>query len=470
MIFLQHIPRTMAGTSRGHCGFARIAACLALALACIACAPPAYAVNIQFWTTEDEPDRLAVIRYLTDSFMALHDGIRVEVVPFDENELPDAMEFSANRGELPALVYAGSEPLVAFADAGYLDIKTSNALIQNIERKHFYTGALNALTHPGTGIAYALPFHGWVQGIWYRADWFAEAGLAPPTNIRNIVAAARALNDPAAGRYGILVGTKRDTYAEQVFTHLALSMGIREFDDEGRLVFNTPKTVQLLKDYKKLAACTPEGPQTWRARDYYLQGKLAMMFYSTFIMDDLALSGVAANSLTGNNFHDLVGANFDPNLLTNTLMVPVIDGATPSSFGVMIGIGFGKGQSYEQREAAMKLLRFLYRTDAYVSWLHMAPGGMLPVVRGVAETDIFYRDLQGVFRRYGRNKVAAVVDGLNDIRSFSLDNGRLNPAAAKIMSKGIIPDMIYMAVFEDVPAAEAVNWAEKEMRKVMEKQ
>ena len=445
---------------------ARLWACLVLAVALCAAPCPARAVDIQFWTTEDEPDRLAVIRYLTDAFMALNDGIRVEVVPLDENELPDAMRFSAARRELPALVYCGSEPLVAFAEAGWLDIKTANALADMIGRDRFYDGTMASLTNPDTGVLYALPFHGWVQGIWYRADWFAEAGLHPPDNLRAILAAARAFNDPANGRYGILVGTKRDTYAEQVFTHLALSQGIREFDERGRLAFDSPQTVHLLEYYKKLAACGPEGPQNWRARDYYLQGKLAMMFYSSFVMDDLALSGVAADSLKGGRFEGLGGADFDPDLLGKTGMVPVIDGATPSGFGVVVGIGFGKGQTYEQREAAMRLMRFLYRTDAYVSWLHMAPGGMLPVVREVADTDIFYRDLQGVFRRYGRTKVDDIVLGLDDIRSFSLDDGHLNPAAAAIMAKGIIPEMIHRAVFEDVPAAEAVAWAAREMRKV----
>ena len=46
--------------------------------------------------------------------------------------------------------------------------------------------------------------------------------------------------------------------------------------------------------YAELAKYNPPGPQTWRARDYYLQGKLAMFYYSTYIMDDLALAEVAA--------------------------------------------------------------------------------------------------------------------------------------------------------------------------------
>ena len=116
----------------------------------------------------------------------------------------------------------------------------------------------------------------------------------------------------------------------------------------------------------------------------------------------------------------------------------------------------------------MALAKFLYRTDVYVTWLHMAPGGMLPVLRDVADLDIFYSDLQGVFRRYGRAKINDVVQGLERVRSFSLEHGRLNPAASVIMAKGIIPHMIHKTIFEDVPPARAVAWAEAEMRKVVE--
>lgn len=38
---------------------------------------------------------------------------------------------------------------------------------------------------------------------------------------------------------------------------------------------------EMLKYYKGLVKYTPSGPQTWRAYDYYLQGKTAMFMYAT---------------------------------------------------------------------------------------------------------------------------------------------------------------------------------------------
>lgn len=426
----------------------------------------ALAVDLELWTMEEEPERMATIRYLADCFMAVNDDVHVYVVAVNENELAQTYAQAAAAGKAPELVNAGSDVLVDFSAKGWLDNGLATEAAADIGRDRFYQGTLDMLRMPGVDTLHALPFHGWVQGVWYRADWFREKGLEPPDSLERILAAARALHDPDKGVWGLLVGTKRDGYAEQCFTHLALAQGIRLFDEQGRLVFDEPRTVRLLEAYRELAAYTPEGPQTWRARDFYLQGHLAMMFYSTFIMDDLALPGAAANSLTGDNFEQLDGAPFDPGLLGRTGMIPVIKGSRRASYGVLAGIGFRQGMSPVEIDAAVRFTQFLYRSDCYVTWLQMAPGGMLPVLRDIATTGEFYRDMGGVFRRYGHNQVRRIIAGLEDVGSFSMENGRLNAKAAGITTAGIIPNMIHKALFGGVPPAQAVSWAAQEMRKI----
>jgi len=83
-----------------------------------------------------------------------------------------------------------------------------------------------------------------------------------------------------------------------------------------------------------------------RARDDYLQGRAGMLFYSTFLMDDLVVPGVAADSLTGENFEDLDGADFNPRLMRETEPVGTLTvggGAAPrravGAFTSINGIG-----------------------------------------------------------------------------------------------------------------------------------
>ena len=69
------------------------------------------------------------------------------------------------------------------------------------------------------------------------------------------------------------MGTKAEAYAEQCFTQFAMSNGAGLFDKDGNLVFNSPEMKEAIDFYAELAKYNPPGPQTWRARDYYLRAK-----------------------------------------------------------------------------------------------------------------------------------------------------------------------------------------------------
>lgn len=422
-------------------------------------------VGISLWTTETPKERLAVIRYLADVFMALNPDIKVTVVGIDENEFIRCVTDKKDCGETPDLVNTSSALIVAMGEKGLLDTGAATAAVRSIGTDRFSKGPLLAFTRPGRGF-YGIPHHGWVQGIWYRADWFEEAGLTPPRTLRQILKAAKRFTDPAKGVYGILLGTKADNYAEQIFTQIALACGARMFSPDGQLVFNSPRMVEALKYYQQLAGYTPPGPQTWRGRDYYLQGRLAMLFYSTFIMDDLALPGVAAESLGSDHFKDLSGTIFDPELARHTRMTALIQGRTVAGYGSINGFSLFRSGCPAKREATQRLLAFLYEPGPYVEWLHMSPGGMLPALRNFENDQRFMDDPEGVFHRFGRANIKRILAGLESIRTFGLVDGHHFPLASVFFAEKIIPRMIAKTLSDEYSPADAVAWAEQEMRRV----
>ena len=425
------------------------------------------AATIEFWTTETQSDRVKTIQLLMDTFQALNPGINIKLIPVDENDLPSQMAAAAAAGTLPHIIEAGSELTIAFGEEGILDVPLTSALLKKTGEKRFYKGALRMLSTPNNGKYYGLPYHGWVQGIWYRKDWFKKAGLKPPDTWENILKAAKTFYKPENNQYGILIGTKPEVYTEQCFTQFALSDEVTEFDANGKLAFNSPRTLEALKFYKQLAEYNPPGPQSWRARDYYLQGKLAMFFYSTYIMDDLALAEAAAGSLTGKNFSDLKGTAFDPELVNNTGVVTTIKGRVPAGYGAIVALGIIKKESKEERAAIKKLIEFMYEPLSYITFLHMAPGGMIPVLRDVAAMPEYLNDPKGIFKRYGRKKVEEIIGGLENIGNFTTVDGKSFPESGKIYSKMIIPRMIYSVTIEGNSPEEAIEWAESEMREVI---
>jgi multiple sugar transport system substrate-binding protein len=427
----------------------------------------ASATEIEFWTTETQSDRMKTIQLLMDTFQALNPGIQVKLVPVDENDMPSQMAAASAAGSLPNLIEGSSELMLAFGEEGILDVAGNTKMVAKIGPKRFFQGALKMVETSQAGKYYALPYHGWVQGIWYRADWFEKAGLKPPDTWDNILKAAKTFYKPEKNQYGILVGTKPETYAEQCFTHFALSNGAAEFNAKGELIFNSPKMLETLEFYAQLAQYNPPGPQTWRARDYYLQGKMAMFFYSTYIMDDLALAEVAAGSLTDENFPQLGEGVFDPKLVDNTRVAATITNTKPGGYGTVVALSLVAAKDAAQREATAKLLAFLFEPSSYVTFLHMAPGGMNPMLRDIAATPEYLNDPKGIFKRYGREKIEEIISGLESIGSFTIVGGKTFPQAGKIYAKQIIPRMIYSVTIEKTPPKKAMAWAEKQMRAVI---
>lgn len=426
----------------------------------------ANAATVEFWTAQTQTDRLQNIELLASTFEALNDGVTVKVVAVDENEMATQMAAAVAAGTTPQLIEVNSEIIMALGEEGIVDTKTHQGVIKDIGKNRFHKGALTTLTSP-SGDYYGLPYHGWIQGIWYRKDWFDEKGLAAPNTWKNIETAAKALTDKANNQYGILVGTKQDSYTEQVFTQLALSNNAAEFNAKGDLVFNSPATLETIKYYKELAKYNPPGPQNWRARDYYLQGKMGMFFYSSYIMDDLALAEVAKGSLSSENFKELSGGTFDPELVKNTAFAPIITNKSAASYGTLSGLVALKTQSAEDTKATKDFIEFMYDPASYITFLHMAPGGMNPMLKGIAEDPAYLEDPNGVFKLYGPDKMKQIVSGFDDIRSFSVVKGKTFPASGAIFAKSVIPRMIYDVTIEGKDPQAALDDAEAEMKAIM---
>ncbi|TDO99836.1 ABC transporter substrate-binding protein [Marinomonas balearica] len=424
------------------------------------------ATTVEFWTAQTQTDRMQTIELLASTFEALYDGVTVKVVPVDENEMATQMAAAVAAGTTPQLIEVNSEIIMAFGEEGIVNTKVHDSVVADIGKERFHKGALTTLTSPDDQY-YGLPYHGWIQGIWYRKDWFDEKGLAAPNSWENIETAAKMLTDKSNNQYGILIGTKQDSYTEQVFTQLALSNNAAEFDSKGSLVFNSPATLETIEFYKKLSEYNPPGPQNWRARDYYLQGKMGMFFYSTYIMDDLALAEVAKGSLTSENFKELSGGTFDPDLVKNTAFAPIISHKSAASYGTLSGLVALKTSSMAQSDATKDFIEFMYDPASYITFLHMAPGGMNPMLKGIAEDPAYLDDPNGVFKLYGADKMKQIVSGFDDIRSFSVVEGMTFPESGEIFAKSVIPRMLYSVTIEDESPKKALDAAEQEMKAIV---
>lgn len=362
--------------------------------------------SITLYSSNTQPERVAVIRYLLDAFELHNSDIEVELIGYSDDDSIDLLL----EGSTPDIILADTRLLNRLDNRGLLDNGHMDRLVDRLGRNDFYRGAL----HIG------IPYSAWLQVLWYREDWFKRVGLEAPSTIEAIEKATEYYRD--SGKYGIILGSVNEVYTEQCFLHLALANGLEIRETNGRPIIDGKELINSLHYYTKLLKSSPNIEHSWRSRDFYLQQKSSMLFYSTHLMDDLAIEDIAKDSLTSHNFAELNGAEFDPYLIRNTGMITTIEGEERVSYGSVSGFGLFKTDDSDKIKAKEKLIEFLFRDDVYITWLHMSPGGMLPVKKSILENDNFFRDPGGVFKRFGREKIVELTSGIDHLTIINLED------------------------------------------------
>lgn len=246
----------------------------------------AASAQLTLWTTEEQPDRIAVQERIAADFEA-QTGISVTVVPVNEAQMGERVTAAFAAGELPDVIYHPLNYTLGWTEAGILDTFAATEVVELLGEETFSAGALSLVEVAGEYAA--VPVDGWTQLLLYRADLFEEAGLEAPSSYEAILAAIDALHNPPE-RYGFVAATDvSQPYMLQVFEHFALANGVQLVDDEGNVTLDTPEMVETLEFYKRLVEASPAGNLYWeQSRELYHAGRAAMIVWSPFILDELA--------------------------------------------------------------------------------------------------------------------------------------------------------------------------------------
>ncbi len=329
--------------------------------------------GISFWTTEITPKRMDIQKDLANRFEQAA-GVSVEIVPVDESELATRIVAAAAAGALPDTVFVPLDYIINWAQEGILDANAATTVIDELAEASFANGPLR-MARFNDGYA-AVPADGWGQLLLYRKDLFVAQGidsmLGAPNSWEKILKAAQALHKPPK-MWSIAVGTDpAQVYTQQVFEQFALSNGARLLNPTtGKVDLNTPEFIQTLQFYKKLAGLSPPGDIYWRqTREDYLGGRMAMIIWSPFILDEMAglrdSVPVTAQGLK-RSLHEMTG-------IVTAFQGPM--GPKPAQWGQVSYFGITTGADPE----ALNWVQFLLG-QGYLDWLSMAPEGKVPMRR-----------------------------------------------------------------------------------------
>jgi ABC-type glycerol-3-phosphate transport system substrate-binding protein len=136
-------------------------------------------------------------------------------------------------------------------------------------------------TNAWKGNLYAIGLYGETTLLYYRKDWFAEAGMAPPSTMDELLKAAKYFTNPPE-RYGIaLRGLRGEGMNVYIWTGFLRAFGGKFFDENWEPVFNSQEAVQATKFYKDLVVnYSPPGCSSFswsEVETAFEMGQIAMM-------------------------------------------------------------------------------------------------------------------------------------------------------------------------------------------------
>ncbi len=393
---------------------------------------------VEFWTTDNEAERVAVYEKVAAAYMAENPNVEVRIIPIEEGGISQRMTIAVAANRTPDIVRMGIERVAAFSADGILDENAAEAVINSIGVDDFRDGPLNMVIDPATGMHAAVPYDGWIQAIWYRKDLFDTLGLDAPTTWDSIKAACEAIPGNENFLYGITLGTDPgQNYGQQIFEQVAISNNAWPFDENGNVTFNTPEMIEALRFYTSLQDCATPGPQYWRgARETYEYDQSAMLFYSTYIMDDL----VDGSGLEGGGKAQLA----TPDLANRTGFAPVMQGPNGSaSYGQLVTLGILKGAD----PAAQDVVKY-FLTSGYQDVLGLAPFGKVPVLKSAVDG---WKNSSEYFANYDPATLEQIANGYDSMQRwlFRPDYGATERAViGDIEGRLLIPQVISAIALE----------------------
>ena len=426
----------------------------------------ASAETIRFWTTEEQPARLAKQQAMAADFKK-RTGHSVEVIPVSEKDLGKRATAAFAAGDLPDVIYHTLQYVLPWSEAGILDVETNDDIVNSLQKSTFAPGAISMAQFNGKTAA--VPVDGWTQMVVYRKDLFDQAGLAAPTSYANIEAAIEKLHNPP-NMYGFVAATKVDeNFMSQVLEHVFLANGVSPVNKNGFSKLDEKATSEVLNFYKKIAKASPAGELYWKqSRAIYFAGKAAMIIWSPFILDELAgLRNSAPPTI-----------NDDPTskeLAQKTGIVTTFGGPSNPSGAAWADIRYFGVTSDANTDVAAEFVKYSMK-DGYTATLSIAPEGKFPVRRGEPlNTSKYVKAWSklpvGVDRKaplselYSPLTIDKIVAGLETADRWGVSEGQLS-LASKIINSQVINRIVREYIDDQIDVTAAVAKMNKELSSI----
>lgn len=315
---------------------------------------------IPFFTTESDPDQLAVLQSLITEYQNLNPGIEVDIVIASPASRGTRLLTSLASGADLGIFEIEPALMSQWADAGYL--LPLDDVVANIGADDFAEGSL----FRQNGITYAVPYAVSVYGLWVRKDLFEQAGLPLPTTYDEVLSAAKILTNNQT--YGIALPAGQNIATVNYFSTFLWQNGGDYFNCDGGVAFGESQALEAVRRWQALTQYAPPGFTTWgfpEQIDAFVNGRVAMAMYAGRLGVQLEES--------------------HPELADKVTVIFPPWGEQKVTLGVWSRFAIASGT--KNQAEAKAFLQWLVSGDRLLRYDNVLPGHMIPPLNSVrAET------------------------------------------------------------------------------------
>jgi multiple sugar transport system substrate-binding protein len=430
---------------------AAVAAAAVLSAAAVAGAAEKKVIRLS--QTETEPQTLAVLHQTAAEYEKTHPDVVVKIEGLAWGDLEKKLTAALAAGAPPDAAHGQPITCVSFAAKGLR--RPGDDLADAIPRDDLVDAFRNLCRWDGKtyGVGHSPASSVFV----YRKDLLAQKGLRVPKTWDELIQVADALREVKDGqvvRYGLSM-TGQPLFINIAIGELLKTNGGRLFDADGRPTLTEKPVLELLDFYKKLNRVLPPG---WTAHGYLdtfanlANGKAAMV-YQAYGRGVGYIEKYAPKEIA------------DPEHFAVADKVVGPSGRTPAA-----QLDCEPWMVFKDAEGAAEavdFLKFFFRDDNYVPYLHSVPIHLLSIKKSTTRSARYadnamirkWRPWVDMQEKYFKN------DWIKPVLVTDWEDMK-KPYLLEVMGSGILVDMVLDSV-KGVPSAEAAAKAQKRVEELL---
>ncbi len=400
--------------------------------------------TVTVWHSFTQENRAALFEEMTKKYSAANSNVNfeIEIYPWATFDTKWKTGLSANA--LPDLSTALPEGVAMMAKSNVLS--PLNDMIEQMGNP-FVEKPISILTVDGNVMA--VPYYMHARALWYRTDILEKNNLEAPVTMDDLLKVTKAITD-SGDSYGMVVPMGKQDFFGTIYLYIfSKSLGGHMITEEGKADLTSPEMLEAIRYVAELyKSASPEGSLNYgdsEHADSFIQGKVAFFFESGFTINRI----FSSNPDIAEDFA--------------ALRPPVAkEGGVPGWFADYVNFVVWKGDT---EDVSKDFLKTMYNLDDYIKFLHLVPGGMLPSIKGVAESEAF---LDNEVIAAHKDDIAIIAEGVAGGCPLGADYG-LVPAMNIIKTQGIVEEMLQQVVMGTASVEDAAASAEARLNAEIEK-